>query len=228
MAIANATTALPLEAGDRLDRAEFHRRYLATPAIRKAELVEGIVYVPSPLRVDQHALPDAAVGHWLSTYAVATPGVRVAHNATVLLDDRNEVQPDVLAFIDRDRGGRSEITRDGYLAGPPELVVEIAASSASYDNHVKRSAYERAGIQEYVLWRTLDRAVDWWALVDGRYEPLPRDAQGLVASRVLPGLVLDVAALLADDLAGVVAAQQARHGSPAHAAFVAKLAVGIG
>jgi len=226
MTIATPSTVRPLEAGDRLDRAEFHRRYLATPSIKKAELVEGIVYVPSPLRVEHHAFPDAAAGFWLCTYAVATPGVRVAHNATVILDDRNEVQPDVLAVIDRDRGGQAQITPDGYLAGPPELVVEIAASTTSYDLHAKRSMYERAGIQEYVLWRTLDRAFDWWALVGGHYEPLPTDAHGHVASRVLPGLVLDVGAMLADDLAAVVAVQQAQLGSAAHAAFVARLAIG--
>ena len=218
----------PLEAGDRLDRAEFHRRYLATPSIKKAELVEGIVYVPSPLRIDDHGYPDAAAGHWLVTYALATPGVHVAHNATVLLDDRNEVQPDVLAHIDPDRGGSARLTPDGFLAGPPELVVEIASSSASYDLHAKRAVYERVGVQEYVVWRTRDEAIDWWALRDGRYAPLRDDVDGVIASEVLPGLVLDVPAMLRRDVAGVIATQLERLGSPEHAALAARVAPGGG
>ena len=44
------TATLPLENGDRLTRAEFERRYAAMPRLKKAELIEGIVYVPSPVR----------------------------------------------------------------------------------------------------------------------------------------------------------------------------------
>jgi len=223
MVIATQTTVRPLEAGDRLDRAEFHRRYLATPSLKKAELVEGIVYVPSPLHVLYHATPHLAAGHWLSSYAVATPGVHAGDNGTVILDAANEVQPDLFARLDAVHGGRSHITADGFIAGPPELVIEIASSSASYDLHAKRALYERVGVQEYLVWRTRDSAIDWWALEGGRYATLPQGADGRIASRVLPGLVLDVPALLAGDLARVLAAQQAQHGSPAHTVFVARL-----
>jgi len=222
----SATATRPLVTGDRLDRAEFHRRYLALPDLKKAELVEGIVYVPSPVRTDLHAIPDAAVHGWLIAYAAATPGVQVAANGTVLLGERSEVQPDALVRIDPDRGGRSRLTAEGYVAGPPELVVEIAASSASYDAQAKRDAYRRAGVREYLLWRTHDGAIDWWALEASgrRYIPLPTGDDGLVASRVLPGLALDVAAMLAGDLAAVLAAQNARHGAADHRAFVERLA----
>lgn len=213
----------PIEAGDRLDRAEFHRRYLATPRIKKAELVEGVVFVPSPLRLTYHAEPHADLIGWVQTYRAATPGIRVADNATLLLDDRNELQPDLVARIDEQHGGRSRRTPHDYLAGAPELVIEIASSSASYDLHAKRSVYERHGVQEYLVWRTLDGGVDWWELVDGRYTALPRDAEGRIASRVLPGLVLDLPALLDGDFARVLATQLARHGGPAHAAFLRQL-----
>jgi len=213
----------PLEAGDRLGRAEFHRRYLATPRLRKAELIEGIVLVPSPLHLTAHAEPHAAAGLWLSTYALATPGVRVADNATVVLDAANEVQPDLLARIADPGHARSRIGPDGFLHGPPELIVEIAASSVSYDVHAKRGAYERLGVAEYAVWRTLDGAIDWWRLERGRYAALRPDAAGIVASGVLPGLVLDVPRLLAGDLAGVVDALRAGLGQGDHAAFVRRL-----
>jgi Uma2 family endonuclease len=212
----------PLEAGDRLGRAEFHRRYLATPRLRKAELVEGIVFVPSPLHLTAHAEPHAAAGLWLSTYALATPGVRVADNATVVLDAANEVQPDLLARIADPRHGRSRIGPDGFLHSPPELIVEIAASSVSYDVHAKRAAYERLGVAEYVVWRTLDGAIDWWRLQRGRYVAAP-DAAGIVASVVLPGLVLDTERMLAGDLVGVVDALRAGLGQGDHAAFIRRL-----
>lgn len=217
------TAVAPLEAGDCLDRAEFHRRYLATPRIRKAELVEGIVYVPSPLGIELHAEPHAATTLWLGTYVAATPGVRMADNATVILDDANEVQPDLLARIER-ANSRSRIGQDGYLHGPPELIVEVAASSASYDLHAKRIVYERHGVQEYVVWRTRDQAIEWWALEGGRYVALAPDAKGRIASRVLPGLLLDVPAVLAGNLAGVADVQRAQLGGEAHRAFARRLA----
>ena len=40
---------LPLEHGDHLTREEFERRYEAMPHVRKAELIEGVVYMPSPV-----------------------------------------------------------------------------------------------------------------------------------------------------------------------------------
>ncbi len=214
---------LPLEAGDRLSRAEFHRRYLATPRIKKAELVQGIVYVPSPLQFTSHAEPHADMIGWVQVYRANTPGIRVADNATLILGEDNELQPDVIVCIDEALGGRSRRSRDDFLEGPPELIIEIASSSASYDLHAKREIYERHGVQEYLVWRTRDRAIDWWERVDGRYRPLVADDDGRVSSQVLPGLVLDVPAMLAGDLARVLEIQQSDHGSRDHQEFVNRL-----
>jgi Uma2 family endonuclease len=212
-----------LASGDRMSRAEFHRRYEAMPELKKAELVEGVVHVPSPLGYDNHGEPHLRMVTWLGIFVSGTRGVGAADNATLLLDEDNEVQPDVLVRIDAASGGRSRLTAQHFVQGAPELVVEIAASSSSYDLHDKKNAYRRNGVQEYLVWRVLDRAIDWWELVEGQYVPLPADEAGLVCSRVFPCLCLDVPAMLAGDLARVIATQEGHLGSAAHAAFVARL-----
>lgn len=192
-----------LESGDRLTRAEFHRRYCKRPDIKKAELVEGVVYVASPLRFNAHAEPHAAATGWAIAYKAKAPGVRVGDNATVYLDADNEVQPDVCLW--RDEPGGPRLTEDGYIEGAPQLVVEVAASSASYDLHDKLRAYRRAGVREYVIWRVLDGALDWLRLRDGEYVRVEPDARGIIESEAFPGLRLHVGKLLARDLAGVPA-----------------------
>ncbi len=193
-----------LESGDRLTRDEFHRRYCARPDLKKAELVEGVVYVPSPLRFELHSEPHATVMGWLLVYRARNPQVRLGDNATVRLDATNEVQPD--ACLWREEPGGPRLDAEGYVEGAPQLVVEIAASSASYDLHDKKEAYRRNGVREYVVWRVLDEAIDWFRLQGGEYARVEPDARGLVASAVFPGLRLDVAKMLAGDVAGVLAA----------------------
>ncbi len=140
-----------LESGDHLARDEFHRRYLARPDIRKAELVEGIVYVAPRARFDPYAGPNEAMTAWLARYRLSVPGVQLGAHATVLLDARNELQPDALLF--REQPGGPRLTPDDSIEGPPQFVVEVAASSASYDLHPKKEAYRRNGVREYVVWR---------------------------------------------------------------------------
>jgi Uma2 family endonuclease len=154
-----------LESGDHLTRDEFHRRYSARPDIKKAELVEGVVYVSSPVRFGHHGQKHGFVVTWLGTYAAQTPGALLGDNVTVFLDDRDEVQPD--AFLLRSEPGGPRVTDDDYIVGAPQLVVEIAASSVSYDLHEKKEAYRRNGVREYVVWRVLDNAIDWLRLRDG-------------------------------------------------------------
>lgn len=196
-----------LDAGDVMTRAEFHRRYAQHPEIRSAELIEGVVYVASPLRARDHGFPDSSVNVWLGAYWVPRPEIRCATSSTVILDADNEVQPDIVLI--REAGGSSRITPDGYIQGPPELVVEIAASSTSQDLHQKKNVYRRNGVQEYIVWRVLDGAIDWFALRDGQYVALAPDASGVIESAVFPGLRLDVAAMLAGDISKVVAVQSA-------------------
>lgn len=203
------------------DRAEFERRYHAMPNLKKAELVEGVVYVGSPVRYEQHGQPNFLIDGWLFVYASATPGVAGAGNSTVRLDLDNEPQPDVLLRIEH--GGSSRIDADGYVVGPPELVVEVAVSSASYDLHDKLQAYRRNGVREYLVWRVLDAEVDWFALRDGAFALVAADEAGIVRSEAFPGLWLNVPALLAGDTATVLTTVQAGLASPEHATSVERL-----
>ena len=139
---------LPLESGDRLTRSEFERRYLAASHIKKAELIEGVVYVASPLRFQQHAEPHSRLHGWLWTYQISTPGLRLGIEPTIRLDLDNEPQPDAVLLIDEDAGGRSRLGDDGYLEGAPELVAEIAASSAAYDLYDKKTAYSNSQLNK--------------------------------------------------------------------------------
>src|SRR5689334_16684531 len=147
---------LPLEPGDRLSRAEFERRYEAMPNLKKAELIEGVVYMPSPVRIRRHGRPNVHLCAWLGAYEAATPGVLAADNSTVRLDPDNDPQPDGLLFIDPEKGGQARISADDYLEKGPEWLGEIAASSASYDMHTKLNVYRRNGVLEYLVWRVLD------------------------------------------------------------------------
>ena len=213
----------PLENGDRLTRAEFERRYAAMPHLKKAELIEGVVYVPSPVRYRHHGAPHALLIGWLVQYAAGTPGVGVSDNSTVRLDLDNEPQPDALLLIEPACGGQTHFSSDDYIEGSPELVAEVASSSVSYDLHAKLHAYRRNGVREYIVWRVLEQAIDWFVLRAGQYAPLPVDANGLLRSEVFPGLWLDPGALLRGDLATVLAIVQQGLASPEHATFVTRL-----
>src|SRR5688572_1836021 len=182
----------PLVAHDRLSRAEFERRYAAMPDHVKAELLNGAVFVAQPARHLYHGHPQAMLSLWLGYYAEFTPGVEVGDNSSVRLPDDNEPQPDLLLRIP---GGSSALDTEGYLVGAPELVVEVAASSVSYDLHDKLDVYCRFGVQEYVVYRTEDGEVDWFVRRDDRFERLNREEDGCFHSEVFPGLRLDVAAL---------------------------------
>ncbi|HCK80758.1 MAG TPA: Uma2 family endonuclease [Candidatus Competibacter sp.] len=214
-------TTLPLETGDHLGRAEFERRYAAMPGVKKAELIEGVVYIGSPVRFESHGSPHGWVMTWLGVYMAATPGVSLGDNVTVRLDADNEVQSDALLRLDPARGGQSRIGSDDYVEGPPELVVEIAASSASYDLHDKKRIYRRTGVREYLVWVVAERRLEWWRLQDGEYLSLLPDTDGVTRSTVLPGLALAGEALLAGDLARVLEVLQAALTGPEHTAFIA-------
>ena len=174
----------PLKDGDRLTHDEFMRRYDAMPDLKKAELIEGVVYVPSPVRSDHHGEPHSNLGGWLFLYRVKTPGLKLADNATVCLDIGNTPQPDDVLFIISAHGGQARVNEDGYIQGAPELVAEVAASTASYDLHGKLRAYERNGVREYVVWRVLEKMVDWFVLRDGRFEKLSPEVDGTLHSTV--------------------------------------------
>lgn len=212
----------PLEMGDHLTRDEFERRFWATPGVKKAELIEGVVYMPSPV-TRRHGRPHLWLGGWLTHYFAQTPGLDAADNATVRFDDLNEPQPDLLLVIEASSGGQSRVDEEDYFSGAPEFIAEIAASSVSYDLHAKLRVYQREGVREYLVWRTRDGEVDWFHLHDGRYVPIIADESGIVKSTVFPGLWLDRGSLLRGDIAAVFAILQQGIDSPEHASFVAQL-----
>ena len=208
-AVMSPTVVPPLIDGDRLTRDEFHRRYEAMPHVSGAELIEGVVHMPSPVRADQHGRPHQRIQTWLGTYEDATPGVIAAVGTTVFLDDANEFQPDGLLLIAPQRGGRTAMTAEDSIEGPPELVVEISASTAAADRGDKRTAYRRAGVRECLVVRP-GRSVEWFALRGDRDESLAADADGVVRCEVFPDLWLDTTALLRLDGTAVRATLQRR------------------
>jgi Uma2 family endonuclease len=214
----------PLENGDRLTRAEFERRYEAMAEVKKAELIEGVVHMPSPVRQRHHGRQHSHLNFWLCAYEASTPGVEVGDNSTVRLDLDNMPQPDCLLFVQPEHAGRVRIGTKGYIEGAPELVAEVASSSSSYDLGDKLRAYWRNGAGEYLVWRVLDGQFDWFLLNEERYEALEPAADGTVRSRVFPGLWLDPGALMRGDLNAVFAVVQKGLNTPEHAEFVARLA----
>jgi Uma2 family endonuclease len=213
----------PLEPGDRLTRPEFERRYSAMPNLKKAELIEGCVHIPPRPRLYQHASPHANLVCCLGVYKSQTPGIIAGDNATARLDLDNEPQPDALLMITPECGGQARISGDDYVEGAPELVAEIASSSASFDAHTKLHVYRRNGVRDYLLWRILDKDFDWFALHEGEFRRITPGDDGLECSGVVPGLWLDVAALLRGDLATVLSALQRGLATREHAAFVKRL-----
>lgn len=215
-----ASESIPLESGDRLTRSEFHRRYTVRDDLKKAELIEGVVYVASPVRYEQHGKPHATIITWLGTYLSETPGIGYGDNTTVFLDNENEVQPDAFLRLEREFGGRSEISSDDYITGPPELIIEVAASSAAYDMYDKRRVYARNGVQEYIAIQIYEKRIDWFVLHDGSYETLQAPEEGLLMSEVFPGLWLDTQAFWKHDLAGMLTTLRRGLASEAHTSFL--------
>lgn len=209
----------PLNSGDRLTRAQFERIYAAHPEIKKAELIEGVVYVPSPTRHREHGKPHFHTIGWLNLYSAATPGVEGSDNATLRLDFENEPQPDGLLRLLPEYGGNSKVGEDGYLEGAPELIVEVAASSASYDLNQKKRVYARSGVAEYIVFIAHEQRVIWFILREGVYEELQPDASGLLKSEQFPGLWLLPEALIEGEIARLMEALQKGIASREHKAF---------
>jgi Uma2 family endonuclease len=209
-----------LEAGDRLSRDEFERRYDLMPSGKRAELIEGIVYMPSPLRANAHGKPHLHLAGWLAYYVSETPGAECFDNSTVRLDLDNEPQPDLVLLKSGGKGGQTRFSEDDYIEGAPELVVEIVASSRAYDLHQKKAVYRRNGVCEYLAWIITEPRVVWWQLVAGEYQEIAPDADGLLRSRAFPGLWLDAQALLRGDLKAVLAFLRRGIESAEHKAFL--------
>jgi Uma2 family endonuclease len=210
-----------LHNGDRMSRQEFHRLYEKTPDGFKAELIGGIVYVASPLKL-RHGTSHPMLTAVLVAYQGSTPGVEVGDNTTVLLGDEGEPQPDLFLRVLPEFGGQSTTSVDDYVEGPPELVAEVAHSSRSIDLNAKRDDYARYGVLEYLVVNLAARRLHWLDLQTG--QDLPPDPDGIICVRRFPGLWIHIEALLAKDYARLMATLQQGLATPEHAAFVQRLA----
>lgn len=219
--MASDLTSTPsLETGDNLSREEFLAIWEQLPDIKFAELIGGIVYMPSPLR-KEHARGDRRISVWLGTYEALTPGCDGGANVTSLIGE-DCPQPDNYLAILEECGGKSWGKK--YLEGAPELIVETSFTSASIDLHQKFNLYEQAGVQEYLVVLLKKKELRWHRLVKGKYKAMSADAQGIWRSRIFPGLWLDSEAFFADDMPKVLATLQAGIASAEHGTFVAELA----
>lgn len=208
-----------LHNGDKLTQQEFHRRYEAYPEDVKFELIGGTVYMASPLG-ELHGTyhPELSGAYWL--YKAATPGVALLDNATTVLGEESEPQPDLALRILPDWGGHSHSSR-GYIKGPPELLTEIAHSSKALDLHAKKADYQKAGVLEYAVWSIEERKLYWFTF-DPAGDIAP-DSKGIYRSVVFPGLWVDSQALVQCDSSRLIEVVQQGLASPEHAAFVKKL-----
>jgi Uma2 family endonuclease len=213
----------PLEPGDRLDQKTFHERYEAMPEHVKAELIGGIVYMPSPPK-PKHGRMHSRLMKWFLDYEDHTPGVEGYDNTTAILDEESEPQPDGYLIISPDQGGQMHYNVDEYLVGPPELIGEVASSTESIDLHAKRDAYEQAGVREYLVVALRQARVFWFVLREGRFQEMQPGADGILRSEIFPGLWLDPAALLRRDGKRLTEVLQQGIATPEHTAFVARLA----
>jgi hypothetical protein len=218
---ATIDAAPPLQAGDKLTSDEFLRRWEQHPEIKFAELIGGIVYMPSPLS-RFHGVSDHLVTGWLCVYQAHTPGTESGGNVTTLMGSGDTPQPDDYLRVLPELGGQSR-DEGNYVGGASELLVEVCVSSASYDLNQKLELYERAGAPEYFAILMREQEIRWHRLIKNGYQLL-RPIGGIWKSRIFPGLWLDGKALLANDSAQVLATLQKGLQSPEHAAFVKKLA----
>ncbi len=221
-ASAKAPAVPRLQNGDHLTRPEYERRYAAMPELKNAQLIEGVVFLPSPVTHQHHGARHFDLVGWLGLYRLGTPAVVGGINSTLRLDLDNAPQPDAYLIVLPSHGGQARIDSEGYIVGAPELVAEVSATTVSLDLHAKLQAYRRNGVREYIVWRVLEQAIDWFVLRAGQFDPLARTG-GLYLSEVLPGLWLDPDALIQGDLPRVAQVQQQGLASPEHTAFVAQL-----
>lgn len=213
----------PLRQGDRLSRAEFEWRFEAMPGLRKAELIDGTVFMPSLVTIEKHSRPHAILVGWLVQYWVATPGVLVGDNGSVRLDLENMPQPDAFLMILPEHGGQARVDPDDYLEGAPELVVEVSASSAACDLNEKRDAYARTGVREYITWLVPEGELHWFVLREGRFEPRQPGRDGIYRSEIFPGLWLNAGVLLQGDARAIFQTLQQGLASQEHADFATRL-----
>ena len=214
-------TAEALIPGQQLTREEFLRRWEGIPELKRAELIEGVVYMPSPQSAGNGWM-EIRVNCWLGTYVAFTPGCDAGTQGTWLML-QSAPQPDSYLWILPVYGGQSRI-QGKFHVGAPEWAGEICLSSAAYDLSAKKALYQKAGVQEYVAVLLEEKEIRWHRLEKGAYKLCPPTARGIYRSSVFPGLWLDGPALLRQDLPRMLRTLERGLQSPAHMAFVKQLA----
>lgn len=207
-----------LQNGDNLSLAEFKYLYANSPQIRRAELLEGVVHVPSPVYVP-HASAQGDINGLLYTYQSQTPGTIYLGEQSIELDSDNYVQPDAILFVEG-----SVTIADGLLIGAPTLVVEVAVSTRAHDLGVKKHIYRRNRVQEYLVLAAFEQEIYWFQYEGGEFQPLLADAAGIYRSRAFPGLWLNAPAFWRRETRAVLATLQQGLATAEHAGFVAGLA----
>ena len=204
------STLPALIAGQRLDQPTFHERYEAMPPETRAELVGGVVYMPSPMRRN-HGTEGRIVAGWLFYYQLKTPGVEGADGATVKLDQQGEPQPDCQLHIAPELGGQIRYDPEGYFAGAPELIIEIARSSRAFDLARRRPITSGLECRNTSLWSSTPTRST------GSSAATIASKTCLLGRRRLslgdfPGLWLDPAALYSESLDRLIEVLRARLG----------------
>lgn len=215
------TQIADLENGDRMTREEFHRAYKRTPKHFKAELIGGIVHVPSPLR-RLHGRRHLRLGTLVSIYEGNTPGVEASDNTTILLGKQSEPQPDLYLRILPEFGGASTTDADDYVVGPPELIIEVAHSSRAIDLHGKLNDYKINGVHEYLVAAVAERRMYWFDLEHG--QELSTDSDGILRVRNFPGLWIHLESLFDWKFQPLIDVVMRGLATSEHAAFVSRLA----
>jgi Uma2 family endonuclease len=208
--------------GRHLDQPTFHALYEATPSGTRAELINGVVHMPSPVG-SAHGVAHVPVIVWLDYYAEKTLGVQVMDNATTILGWKSEPQSVGLLRILPESGGRTWI-ENGFIHGAPELVVEVSKATRYIDLGPKKADYEQAGVLEYVVHAMDPDEIFWFGQDQGALVQRATGDDGLHRSTAFPGLWLDPQALLTGDRKRLREVVDLGCATPEHAAFVAHLA----
>lgn len=218
----NAPFVPPFQDGDVLDQPTFHSLYETTPSGFRAELIEGIVHMASPVQL-RHGGPSGKVSQWLGAYADEVEGTFAYNEITAILGPSDEPQPDHSLLVLPEAGGQTRENHGGYLLGAPELAVEIANTTTLIDLHAKKAMYERYGAREYIVVEAKRKTVHWFTRRGEKFVPLLPDIDGILVSKVFPGLWLAPAALFDRSAKRLLATLQLGIASPEHAKFAAKL-----
>jgi len=212
----------PFEDGDVMDQPTFHKLYEAAPQHFRAELIGGVVHLPSPVGM-RHGKPHSILGAWLAFYSAESIGTESFIDITAIIGGDSEPQPDVSLIISPEAGGQTKVSEDDYLTGSPELAVEISHTTTLVDLHAKKQMYEKYGVREYIVVETKRRAIHWFIRRDSKFVAIKPGADGLFKSRVFPGLWLEPGAVFEQSAKKLLSVLEAGLATPEHAKFTAKL-----